>query len=58
MYIYRFPLYGKGVDKYRFEFGVFLLNKNIEQVINQILKQYYLYVEKKIAQTKVIINVY
>ncbi|CAO3614190.1 unnamed protein product [Cunninghamella blakesleeana] len=29
-----FPLYGKGVDKYRFEFGVFLLNKNIEQMMN------------------------
>lgn len=27
-----FPLYAKGVDRYRFEFGVFLLNKNIEQV--------------------------
>jgi hypothetical protein len=27
-----FPLYGKGVDKYRFDYGVFLLNKNIEQV--------------------------
>ncbi|KAI9323667.1 UV radiation resistance protein and autophagy-related subunit 14-domain-containing protein [Dichotomocladium elegans] len=29
-----FPLYSKGVDKYRFEFGVFLLNKNIEQLMN------------------------
>ncbi|KAI8059620.1 UV radiation resistance protein and autophagy-related subunit 14-domain-containing protein [Gongronella butleri] len=29
-----FPLYSKGVDKYRFEFGVFLLNKNIEQMMN------------------------
>lgn len=27
-----FPLYGKGVDRYRFDYGVFLLNKNIEQV--------------------------
>lgn len=27
-----FPLYGKGVDQYRFDYGVFLLNKNIEQV--------------------------
>jgi hypothetical protein len=27
-----FPLYTKGVDQYRYEFGVFLLNKNIEQV--------------------------
>ncbi|KAF7727018.1 hypothetical protein EC973_008132 [Apophysomyces ossiformis] len=26
-----FPLYSKGIDRYRFEFGVFLLNKNIEQ---------------------------
>ncbi|GEM10415.1 uvradiation resistance protein [Rhodotorula toruloides] len=26
-----FPLYGKGVDQYRFDYGVFLLNKNIEQ---------------------------
>ncbi|GAA5858871.1 hypothetical protein JCM8547_007136 [Rhodosporidiobolus lusitaniae] len=26
-----FPLYGKGVDSYRFDYGVFLLNKNIEQ---------------------------
>ncbi|KAI9278965.1 UV radiation resistance protein and autophagy-related subunit 14-domain-containing protein [Phascolomyces articulosus] len=29
-----FPLYAKGVDRYRFEFGVFLLNKNIEQLMN------------------------
>jgi UV radiation resistance-associated gene protein len=28
----RFPLYAKGVDTYRFEYGVFLLNKNIELV--------------------------
>jgi hypothetical protein len=28
----RFPLYSKGVDTYRFEYGVFLLNKNIEMV--------------------------
>lgn len=27
-----FPLYGKGVDQYRFDYGVFLLNKDIEQV--------------------------
>lgn len=27
-----FPLYGRGVDRYRFDYGVFLLNKNIEQV--------------------------
>ncbi|RXW18444.1 hypothetical protein EST38_g7413 [Candolleomyces aberdarensis] len=25
-----FPLYSKGVDTYRFEYGVFLLNKNVE----------------------------
>ncbi|GAA5967976.1 hypothetical protein JCM3765_005564 [Sporobolomyces pararoseus] len=28
-----FPLYGKGVDRYRFDYGVFLLNKNIEQLM-------------------------
>lgn len=28
-----FPLYSKGVDKYRFEYAVFLLNKDIEQVM-------------------------
>lgn len=28
----RFPLFSKGVDTYRFEYGVFLLNKNIELV--------------------------
>ena len=28
----RFPLFSKGVDTYRFEYGVFLLNKNIEFV--------------------------
>ncbi|GAA5944673.1 hypothetical protein JCM10213_009182 [Rhodosporidiobolus nylandii] len=27
-----FPLYGKGVEQYRFDYGVFLLNKDIEQV--------------------------
>lgn len=27
-----FPLYARGVDRYRFDYGVFLLNKNIEQV--------------------------
>jgi len=30
--IFRFPLFSKGVDTYRFEYGVFLLNKNIEIV--------------------------
>jgi UV radiation resistance-associated gene protein len=28
----RFPLFARGVDTYRFEYGVFLLNKNIEMV--------------------------
>jgi hypothetical protein len=28
----RFPLFSRGVDTYRFEYGVFLLNKNIEFV--------------------------
>jgi hypothetical protein len=28
----KFPLYSKGVDRSRFEFAVYLLNKNIEQV--------------------------
>ncbi|KAF9925558.1 hypothetical protein FBU30_004671 [Linnemannia zychae] len=29
-----FPLYGKGQDRNRFEYGVFLLNKDIEQLLN------------------------
>ena len=29
----RFPLFSRGVDTYRFEYGVFLLNKNIEMVV-------------------------
>lgn len=29
---HRFPLFSKGVDTYRFEYGVFLLNKNLEMV--------------------------
>ena len=29
----KFPLYSRGVDRTRFEYGVFLLNKNLEQVI-------------------------
>ncbi|CAM0136393.1 unnamed protein product [Umbelopsis sp. WA50703] len=29
-----FPLYSRGVDRYRFEYGVFLLNKNVEQLVN------------------------
>jgi len=28
----RFPLYSKGVDRVRFEYGVYLLNKNISQL--------------------------
>lgn len=28
----RFPLYSKGVERYRFEYAVFLLNKDIEMV--------------------------
>lgn len=31
-YYTRFPLFSKGVDTYRFEYGVFLLNKDIEMV--------------------------
>ncbi|CAI2179646.1 2858_t:CDS:10 [Funneliformis geosporum] len=30
----QFPLHAKGVDGYRFEYAVFLLNKNIEQLMN------------------------
>ncbi|KAF5312663.1 hypothetical protein D9619_003097 [Psilocybe cf. subviscida] len=30
-----FPLYSKGVDTYRFEYGVFLLNKNIEILMSE-----------------------
>ncbi|KAF9072674.1 hypothetical protein BDP27DRAFT_1319788 [Rhodocollybia butyracea] len=30
-----FPLFSKGVDKYRFEYGVFLLNKDIEMLMVQ-----------------------
>lgn len=30
----QFPLHAKGVDRYRFEYAVFLLNKNIEQLMN------------------------
>jgi len=32
--LFRYPLYPKGVEKFRFEYGVFLLNKNIEQLLN------------------------
>ncbi|KAJ3107467.1 hypothetical protein HDU97_004063 [Phlyctochytrium planicorne] len=31
-----FPLFLKGVDKLRFEYGVFLLNKDIEQLMNHV----------------------
>lgn len=31
----RFPLYTRGVERYRFEYAVFLLNKNIEMVRHQ-----------------------
>ena len=34
----RFPLFSKGVDTYRFEYGVFLLNKDIEMVGSLHLK--------------------
>ncbi|KAK0526324.1 hypothetical protein OC834_004846 [Tilletia horrida] len=30
-----FPLYSKGVESYRFEYAVFLLNKDIEQLVNE-----------------------
>ncbi|KAI1316017.1 hypothetical protein EDD11_010542 [Mortierella claussenii] len=29
-----FPLFGKGQERHRFEYGVFLLNKDIEQLMN------------------------
>jgi len=29
-----FPLFSRGVDTYRFEYGVFLLNKNIEMLMS------------------------
>ena len=29
----RFPLYATGVERYRFEYAVFLLNKDIEQIM-------------------------
>ncbi|KAF9394681.1 hypothetical protein CPC16_010596 [Podila verticillata] len=31
-----FPLFGKGQDRHRFEYGVFLLNKDIEQSIHAL----------------------
>ncbi|PKI85726.1 hypothetical protein MVES1_000705 [Malassezia vespertilionis] len=30
-----FVLYGKGIERYRYEYGVFLLNKDIEHLMNQ-----------------------
>ena len=30
----QYPLYSRGVDRTRFEYGVFLLNKNIEQLLH------------------------
>jgi len=30
----KFPLYSKGVERTRFEYGVYLLNKNLEQILN------------------------
>jgi hypothetical protein len=30
----KFPLYARGVDRTRFEYGVFLLNKDIEQLLH------------------------
>ncbi|WVN89043.1 uncharacterized protein L203_104259 [Cryptococcus depauperatus CBS 7841] len=30
-----FPLYAKGVERYRYEYGVFLLNKNIEMLMQE-----------------------
>jgi len=32
VYLHRFPLYTKNLNNNRFVYGVFLLNKNIEQV--------------------------
>jgi hypothetical protein len=29
-----FPLYSRGVDRNRFEYGVFLLNRNVEQLLH------------------------
>ncbi|KAI8920929.1 UV radiation resistance protein and autophagy-related subunit 14-domain-containing protein [Powellomyces hirtus] len=32
----QFPLYSRGVEKIRFEYGVFLLNKDVEQLMNHL----------------------
>lgn len=37
----KFPLYSRGVDRTRFEYGVFLLNKNVEQVNNSLKKNFF-----------------
>lgn len=34
IHLFRFPLYPRGVDNTRFEYAVFLLNKNVEQILN------------------------
>ncbi|TPX45950.1 hypothetical protein SeMB42_g03847 [Synchytrium endobioticum] len=31
-----FPLYSKGNDRFRFDYGVFLLNKDVEQLMNYV----------------------
>ncbi|KAJ3326512.1 hypothetical protein HDU93_002405, partial [Gonapodya sp. JEL0774] len=31
-----FPLFGQGSDRYRFDYGVLLLNKNVEQLANHL----------------------
>ena len=36
LYTGRFPLYSKGSERVRFEYAVFLLNKNIEQLLNYL----------------------
>jgi len=30
----KFPLFSRGVDRKRFEYAVFLLNKNVEQILS------------------------
>ncbi|KAF9987793.1 hypothetical protein BGZ75_010419 [Mortierella antarctica] len=35
-----FPLFGKGQERLRFEYGVFLLNKDIEQLMNAYGRQF------------------
>ncbi|TPX32040.1 hypothetical protein SmJEL517_g04771 [Synchytrium microbalum] len=31
-----FPLFSRGSDRFRFDYGVFLLNKNVEQLMNHV----------------------